>query len=105
MIARMALAATTGAVQIGVIASQKYQAGDAPTAPSPASVPEPSMPDQSFNNQGPDKSFQAAQFFGLGGKQAQDSNSMMYQKVYVVESDITQSQRQVNVIEDRATFR
>jgi len=104
-IAQMVLAATTGAVQIGVIASQQFPKGEAPAAPSPISVPEPNLPDQNTNVQGPDKSFQAAQFFGLGGKQAQDSNSMMYQKVYVVESDITQSQRQVNVIEDRATFR
>lgn len=105
MIARMVLAATTGAIQIGVIASQQFPKGEAPSAPSPISVPEPNLPDQNTNVQGPDRSFQAAQFFGLGGKQAQDSNSMMYQKVYVVESDITQSQRQVNVIEERATFR
>jgi len=105
MIARMALAATTGAVQIGVIASQKYQAGDAPTAPSPISVPEPSLPSpsQNTNVQGPDRSFQAAQFFGLGGKQSQDSQDT-YQKVYVVESDITDVQRRVNVIESRAVI-
>lgn len=102
MIARMALAATTGAVQIGVIASQQFQKGEAPAAPSPISVPEPNLPTQNSSAQGPDKSFQAAQFFGLGGKQAQDSNSMMYQKVYVVESDITGMQKRVNVIEDRA---
>ena len=52
----------------------------------------------------PDKSFQAAQFFGLGGKSIADINGDGYQKVYVTEGDISGVQRRVNVIEDRARF-
>jgi hypothetical protein len=44
--------------------------------------------------------FTPTQFFGLGQTTPQPSN----QRVYVVESDITRTQRNVNVVEQRARF-
>lgn len=106
MIARIVLAGVTGATQIGLIASQKFPEGDAaPVAPTPAAVPDVSLPESSSSGtgtKGPDSKFIAPQFFGLGGKQSIDSDADQYRKVYVVESDISDVQKRVNVIEDRA---
>jgi len=100
-----ALAGVVGATNIGLIAAQKFPEGDGPpSAPTPAPIPTPSdVSNQSekISSQGPDNKFIAPQFFGLGGKQLSDSQET-YQKVYVVESDITRMQKKVNVIEDRA---
>lgn len=102
------LAGITGAIQIGLIAAQKFPEGDAaPSPPPPASIPSPGEVSSQSNQvaqqqSAPDNKFIAPQFFGLGGKQTSDQDAMQYQKVYVVESDITSTQRRVNVIEDRA---
>lgn len=101
------LAGITGAVQIGLIAAQKFPEGEgAPSAPAPPAIPTPSDVGNQAKEAGqqasPDQKFIAPQFFGLGGKQIADMDANQYQKVYVVESDITGVQRKVNVIEDRA---
>ncbi len=96
------LAGVVGAVNIGLIAAQKFPEGDGPpSAPTPAPIPPPSDKADQIENKGPDNNFIAPQFFGLGGKQLSDGQDS-YQKVYVVESDITGMQKKVNVIEDRA---
>ena len=101
-----ALAGVVGAVNIGLIAAQKFPEGDGPpSAPTPTPIPTPTEVNQKADNatpaNTPDSKFIAPQFFGLGGKQSTD-NGDTYQKVYVVESDITTVQKRVNVIEDRA---
>jgi len=100
-----ALAGVVGATNIGLIAAQKFPEGDGPpSAPNPAPIPTPSdvsNQSDSLKTSAPDNKFIAPQFFGLGGKQMSD-NQETYSKVYVVESDISDVQRRVNVIEDRA---
>lgn len=101
-IPKMILAAATGAIQIGLIAAQKFPEGEAPSAsistPSPT---EPSVAGGPGVNGVPSE-FSAPQFFGLGGRQTSTLNQQQYQKVYVLESDISQTQRKVNVLESRS---
>ena len=85
------------AANIAKIASAKFDEGSAsggsvPTTPSaPSAV---STPQQSAN-------FSAGQFYNLG--QGGSSNQSKMNKVVVVETDITKTQKNVNKIETRAT--
>ena len=86
-----------GAVQIALIASQKFpEGGGAPSGG--VSIPSSSPP--------PPTPFQAPQFFGIG--QQQQGQTPPPQPIIIenniVETDITSTQRNVNAIETRASI-
>jgi hypothetical protein len=103
-----ALSAAAGAVQIATIAGQA-EPTESDTASSftggafnSFSVPSPSLatPTSSSSGSGPS----APTFFrlGQGGPNSQLNNQIPAQKVYVTETDITNTQQKVSVIESRA---
>lgn len=100
-----ALAGITGAVQIGVIASQKFPEGDS-AGSGAVSVPSvPSAPDiGAGGGPGGGSAINPSSFFGLGQNNLISSPNSPDSRVYVVESDITNTQGRVRTIEDRSVL-
>lgn len=99
-----ALNAAAGIAQIAVIASQKFPEGE---AAAPSSVSTPSMGDVGGGPEAakPDTpAFQAPTFFGLGQNNLLNGGANGDTRVYVVESDITNTQDRVAKIRERATL-
>lgn len=100
-IASLAFAAVTAAANIAKIAASKFEGGGTPTAPNPPMV-------GGGGGEGggtAPTSFQPSTFFGLGQTEANTGgNEMKPQRVYVVESDITDSQDNMRAIKARAVI-
>lgn len=92
-----AIAAAVGAIQIATIAAKKFTPEQSSSTNSPKA---PSVPSSSLGS-GSSQTFQAPSFFGLG-QNSLSPQGVPTQKVVVVESDITNSQNRVNVIQNRS---
>ena len=98
-----AIAAAFTAAQVALISSQKFEGSFTPgTAPTPPSNV-PGAP--GGGGGGNQNTFSPPQFFGLGqGIFQSQAAGNQTQQVVVLESDITNVQNRVRVIEDRATI-
>lgn len=100
-IASMIAVASAGILNIAKIAGQQFTGGEGsatpPTAPNP-SIGGGGAP----SGGGPSAQFNAPSFYKLGQGGGADAGATN-QRVYVVESDITNTQRRVSKVEARAT--
>jgi len=104
---RIAAQVALNAASIAKIATQQYTsaagAGGADTSTAPPSIPVAPTPEVSAPTpQVPN--FQAAQFFGLGQQGGVLAPAAGPQRVFVTETDITEVQNRVRVIEDRSVI-
>lgn len=90
-----ALNGAMGVAQIAAIASKKFDGGPSATSVSTPAIPSASSAQPSFN---------APQFFGLGQSQMAAKSPIANQKVYVTQTDITNTQNKVKVIDNRSTL-
>jgi hypothetical protein len=90
---RITFAALTGVSQIAVIASQKFNSGNAGSIAPPVTAPNISP--------GITPTVTTGQFTGFGEFKPGELEN---RRVYVVESDITGVQRRIQVIEDRSKY-
>ena len=99
-IASLAFAAITTATNIAKIAASKFESSSAPTPPAT-----PDVAGGGGEGGTAASSFSPTQFFGLGQGSAQGGgNGAGATKVYVTETDITNTQNKVKVIENRAVI-
>jgi hypothetical protein len=99
-----AIAAAFTAAQVGLIASQKFEAFQAGTPPS-FSSPSVSTGGGGVGGGEGNNTFSPPQFFGLGqGIFQNQAAGQQTQQVVVLESDITRVQDRVRVIEDRSVI-
>jgi len=97
-IASLAFAAITTATNIAKIASSKFESSSPATTPAT-----PDVGGGGGEGGGGAATFSPTQFFGLGQGSAQGGgNGAGVTKVYVTETDITNTQNKVKVIENRA---
>jgi hypothetical protein len=103
------VAGIAGAAQIAAIASKKFEpegGGDAGTADvsgGGAAAAQNNIPTPSTGSGPVTPQFQASSFFGLGQSNLL-GGGLGDQKVYVVESDITNTQNRVRTIENRSVL-
>lgn len=110
-IAGLIAAGVITAAQVALIASQKFDGG---STGAPTSVSTPSVPDTTTPSASPVTQASAGGFTGFnqgllgtpGGAGATGTvlNPLPPQRVYVLESDITNSQRRVETLESNSTF-
>lgn len=96
---RIAAQVALNAATIAGIAAQEFEGGGSTTGgppPTPSAPPLVSRPQSQM--------FQPADFYGLGQTQLAGGAGMGPQRVFVVETDITEVQGRVKVIENRAIF-
>ena len=110
-IAGIVAAGVITAAQIAAIASQKFDGG---ATGAPTSVSTPSIPDTTTSTSSPVTTASAGGFTGFNqgvlgsptgaGATGTELNPQAPQRVYILESDITDTQRRVSVLENNATF-
>lgn len=96
-----ALAGVTGAIQIATIAAKQFHPEQASTSGGGGAAP--TIPSTSAVSAAATQATapKASAFFGLGQNQLVSKRGEFDQRVYVVESDITNSQRKVKTIQNR----
>jgi len=103
--AMAAAAGIAGAVQIGVVAAKKFTPESASSSSSSATPPIPKMSLGNIGGAADQASkFNAPQFHTLGKGEVAPPGSQVNSKVYVVESDIRNTQNRVDVINSRSTL-
>jgi len=95
-------AATTGTIALASIAAQKFN----PESASDSAAPTPNIPSAGAGGDSTPQTpaFQAPTFMGLGQNNLIGGAQTKAEKVYVVESDITSTQRRVSTIEGRSVL-
>lgn len=104
--AMAAAAGIAGAVQIGVVAAKKFTPESASSSGSSAAPPIPKMSLGNIGGGAADQAskFNAPQFHTLGKGEVAPNGTQVNSKVYVVESDIRNTQNRVDVINSRSTL-
>lgn len=101
-----AMAGVAGAAQIAAIASKKFTPESASSSGSSAAPPIPKMSLGNIGGGAADQAskFNAPQFHTLGKGEVAPNGTQVNSKVYVVESDIRNTQNRVDVINSRSTL-
>lgn len=96
---RIAAQVALNAATVAGILSQEFDSPNTSGLSTPSAATPTLQP-----NRPPSQMFEPANFYGLGGMQLAGGGGMGPQRVYVVETDITETQNRVSVIEQRAIF-